>query len=99
MEVTSISDLPKSQALAALAKYRQKYFQETPSSDVLSEVYERVGGRLTFLNQVAKSKDMLDRCDKIIDTERRWFLNQCWILGMEMDDDVMDQQKYAVNAP
>lgn len=27
--------------------------------------------------------------------EKTWFLNQCWILGMEMDDDVMDQQKYA----
>lgn len=97
MEVTSITDLPKSQALAALAKYRQKYFQERPSSTILAEVYDKVGGRLTFLNRVAKSRDMLDTCDKIIDTERRWFLNQCWILGMEMDDDVMDQQKFAVS--
>lgn len=95
MEITQISDLPKSQAMSALARYRQKYFQETPSSDILSEVYSRVGGRLTFLNRVAKSKDMLETCDKIIDTERRWFLNQCWILGKEMDDDVMDQQKFA----
>ncbi|KUJ14904.1 uncharacterized protein LY89DRAFT_649490 [Mollisia scopiformis] len=95
MEVTAISDLPKSQAMSALSKYRQKYFQEAPDSEVLSEVYSRVGGRLTHLNRVAKSKDMLSTCDKIIDTERKWFLNQCWILGMEMDDDVMDQQKYA----
>lgn len=29
--------------------------------------------------------------------EKTWFLNQCWILGEEMDDDVMDQQKYAVS--
>jgi vacuolar-type H+-ATPase subunit E/Vma4 len=97
MEVTSITDLPKSQAISALTKYRQKYFQETPSSEILSEVYDRVGGRLTFLNRVAKSKDMLKICDQIIDIERRWFLNQCWILGAEMDDDVMDQQKYAVS--
>jgi hypothetical protein len=97
MEVTSITDLPKSQAMSALAKYRAKYFKETPSSEILAEVYERVGGRLTFLNRVAKSSDMLETCDAIIDTERRWFLNQCWILGMEMDDDVMDQQKYAVS--
>jgi hypothetical protein len=27
--------------------------------------------------------------------EKTWFLNQCWILGMTMDDDVMDNQKYA----
>jgi vacuolar-type H+-ATPase subunit E/Vma4 len=97
MEVTSITDLPKSQAMSALSKYRQKYFQETPTSEILSEVYDRVGGRLTFLNRVAKSNDMLKICDQIIDTERRWFLNQCWILGAEMDDDVMDQQKYAVS--
>jgi vacuolar-type H+-ATPase subunit E/Vma4 len=97
MEVTSITDLPKSQAISALSKYRQKYFQETPTSEILSEVYDRVGGRLTFLNRVAKSKDMLTTCDQIIDIERRWFLNQCWILGAEMDDDVMDQQKYAVS--
>lgn len=98
MEVTAISDLPKHQAMSALSKYRQKYFQEKPDQEVLAEVYNRVGGRLTFLNRVAKSEDMLDTCDKIIDTERRWFLNQCWILGMEMDDDVMDQQKYAVSS-
>ena len=99
MEVTSITDLPRSQALSALSKYRQKYFRESPKPEILSEVYDRVGGRLTFLNRVAKSPDMLKTCDDIIDVERRWFLNQCWILGMEMDDDVMDQQKYAVPLP
>jgi hypothetical protein len=97
MEVTSVTDLPKAQAMSALAKYRQRYFKETPKSEILTEVYNRVGGRLTYLNRVAKSEDMLGTCDSIIDTEKRWFLNQCWILGMEMDDDVMDQQKYAVS--
>jgi hypothetical protein len=97
MEVTSITDLPKAQAIAALQKYRQKYFKEAPKADILAEVYNRVGGRLTFLNRVARSKDMLATCDDIIDNERRWFLNQCWILGETMDDDVMDQQKYAVS--
>lgn len=96
MEVTSITDLPKNQAISALSKYRLKYFAEQPDKTILEEVYDRVGGRLTFLNRVAKSKDMLDTCNAIIETEKRWFLNQCWILGMEMDDDVMDQQKYAV---
>jgi vacuolar-type H+-ATPase subunit E/Vma4 len=99
MEVTSITDLPKAHAISALARYRQKYFKEEPSSKILEEVYNQVGGRLTFLNQVAKSKDMLATCANIINIERRWFLNQCWILGAEMDDDVMDQQKYAVYHP
>ncbi|KAI9643259.1 hypothetical protein NHQ30_007875 [Ciborinia camelliae] len=95
MEVTTIPDLPRGLAVSALQRYRQKYYSETPSSEILNEVYNRVGGRLTFLNRVAKSSNMLETCNDIIDTERRWFLNQCWILGMEMDDDVMDQQKYA----
>lgn len=98
MEVTSITDLPRNQALAALKKYRQKYFKELPKPEILAEVYNRVGGRLTFLNRVARSKDMLATCDDIIEMEKRWFLNHCWVLGADMDDDVMDQQKYAVSS-
>ncbi|KJZ76810.1 hypothetical protein HIM_03687 [Hirsutella minnesotensis 3608] len=98
MEVLPVTDLPKQQAISALQKYRSRYFHECPSQDQLGEVYDRVGGRLSFLNRVAKSKDMLATCDHIIDTEKKWFLNQCWILGSEMDDDVMDQQKWAAAA-
>ena len=94
MEVLPIPDLPKSQAITALRKYRHRYLHESPTSDVLEKVYERVGGRLTFLNRVAKAPDMLKECEEICSREKSWLLNQCWILGAEMDDDVMDQQKY-----
>jgi len=57
MEVTSVGHLPKEQAVAALKKYRLKYFKERPESDMLSQAYDSVGGRLTFLNHVAKSKE------------------------------------------
>ena len=97
MEVISVADLPKAHATAALQKYRERYFEEKIPPSLANEVYNRVGGRLTFLNQVAKSKDMLSTCDRILDVEKKWFLNQCWILGEEMDDDVMDQQKFAVS--
>lgn len=96
MEVLPVLDLPKSQAVLALQRYRNRYFEnEQLSSDILEEVYKRVGGRLTFLNRVAKSRDMLRACDLICEAEKTWFLNNCWILGETMDDDVMDQQKYA----
>lgn len=97
MEVTTVTDLPRAQAISALKKYRQKYFKEAARPEVLAEVYNRVGGRLTFLNRVARSNNMLATCDDIIEIEKRWFLSHCWILGAEMDDDVMDQQKYAVS--
>lgn len=98
MEVLPITDLPKPKAIAALRSYRERYFQQVPEPGMLEEVYDRVGGRLSFLNRVARSKDMLETCDQIKDIEKTWLLNQCWILGEEMDDDVMDQQKWAVSS-
>lgn len=99
MEVHSITDLPKDQAVTALRKYRLRYFGEDLGATDLEQVYERVGGRLSFLNRVARSSDMLRACERIKNIEKQWFLNQCWILGTEMDDDVMDQQKWAVSIP
>jgi len=98
MEVTQVSDLPKDRAIQALRNYRIKYWQETTPDSVLTEVYDKIGGRLTFLNRVAKSQDMIKKCDEICEKEKTWFLNNCGILGAEMDDDVMDQQKYAVSS-
>jgi len=97
MEVLSIVDLPKRHATQALSNYRLKYFKEELSPETLEKVYDQVGGRLTFLNRVARSKDMFKTCNDILQMEKTWFLNQCWILGGEMDDDVMDQQKWAVS--
>ena len=95
MEVLPILDLPKQQAISALTGYRARWFSEEPQPEILEQVYQKIGGRLSFLNQVARSRDMLHTCDKICEAERTWFLNNCWILGEEMDDDVMDQQKFA----
>lgn len=95
MQVLPVLDLPKGQAISALIRYRARYYEEEPSTEILEQVYEKIGGRLSFLNQVARSKDMLHTCDKICTAEKTWFLNNCWILGEGMDDDVMDQQKYA----
>lgn len=97
MEVLSVQDLPKAPATAALKRYRARYFGEKLSDDLATQIYDRVGGRLTFLNRVAKSTDMLQTCEDIKEVEKTYFLNQCWILGAEMDDDVMDQQKWAVS--
>lgn len=96
MEVIPVPDLPKKKAMEALKEYRLKYFKEVIPTEVLEQVYDLVGGRLTFLNRVAKSNNMIDKCKEICEGEKTWFLNKCGILGMEMDDDVMDQQKFAV---
>ena len=95
MNVIPILDLSKPKAIAALRNYRRKYHAEDPEPQILEQVYNLVGGRLSYLGRVAKSPDMLSTCALICSSEKTWFLNQCWILGSEMDDDVMDQQKYA----
>ncbi|KAI9692717.1 MAG: hypothetical protein M1820_009422 [Bogoriella megaspora] len=95
MEVTQIMDLSKSKAMQALKNYRMKYYNEAPPDSILAQVYNKVGGRLSYLNRVARHPDMLKVCNDINQKEKTWLLNQCWILGEEMDDDVMDQQKYA----
>ena len=95
MEVLPVLDLPKDEAIIALRKYREKYRQETPSANILEHIYDRIGGRLSYLNYIARSSDMVHAADRICQVEKTWFLNKCWILGESMDDDVMDQQKYA----
>ncbi|KAI7977976.1 hypothetical protein EIK77_009516, partial [Talaromyces pinophilus] len=95
METIPVPDLPKQKAMAALAKYRNRYYGEKVSDETLTHVYDQVGGRLSFLNRVAKSRDMLQTCKDICEAEKSWLLNRCWILGAEMDDDVMDEQKYS----
>lgn len=100
MHVLPVLDLPKDRALRALKHYRAKYFGEQHADPgILEQVYDRVGGRLSFLSRVAGSRDMLRTCQELHDNEKTWFLNQCWILGEEMDDDVMDHQKYCVRLP
>ncbi|CAK7225723.1 hypothetical protein SBRCBS47491_005986 [Sporothrix bragantina] len=98
LEVHSIQDLSRHQAMETLKRYRWRHFGERVDDDMASNIYEQVGGRLTFLNRVVRSKDMLRTCRHIMEAEKRWFLGQCWILGAEMDDDVMDQQKWAAAA-
>lgn len=95
MNVIPILDLNKPKALTALANYRQKFYGERPDAGILEQIYDKVGGRLSYLGRIAKSYDMLKTANDICRIEKTWFLNKCWILGAEMDDDVMDQQKYA----
>jgi hypothetical protein len=99
MHVFNVKDIDKGTVTAALQKYRARFHKEDVPQSILNEVFAKVGGRLIFLNQVAKSKDMLETCRYINRREKSWFLNQCWILGESMDDDVEEQQKFCVSHP
>ncbi|KAF2017623.1 hypothetical protein BU24DRAFT_420666 [Aaosphaeria arxii CBS 175.79] len=94
MSIMNIRDVRKPVVLDALKKYRKRFHNEDVPQSILDEVFAKVGGRLIFLNQVSKSPDMIATCDYINKREKAWFLNQCWILGDSMDDDVEEQQKF-----
>ncbi|PSN71627.1 hypothetical protein BS50DRAFT_232359 [Corynespora cassiicola Philippines] len=98
MRTINIPDIRKDVVTKALKKYRARFHNEEVPQSILDEVFAKVGGRLIFLNQVAKSNDMLETCRQINRREKSWFLNQCWILGDSMDDDVEEQQKYCAAA-
>lgn len=98
MHVINVKDAHKDVVTNALKQYRARYHHEDVPQSILDEVFAKVGGRLIFLNQVAKSTDMLDTCRQINRREKSWFLNNCWILGDSMDDDVEEQQKYCAAA-
>jgi len=98
MHVMNIRDVRKDVVTKALQQYRARYHNEDVPQTILDQVFAKVGGRLIFLNQVAKSRDMLDTCKQINRREKSWFLNNCWILGDSMDDDVEEQQKFCAAA-
>ncbi|KAI5857337.1 hypothetical protein GGS23DRAFT_388198 [Durotheca rogersii] len=98
LRVLPVRDIPKGPAIAALRSFRYAAFQEDVSTDILGQVYDKVGGRLRFLSQIAKSPNMIDACDSICEKEKRWFLSQCWILGKEMDSNAEGQQEFCAAA-
>lgn len=97
LQIINVPDIPRDLALESLRKYRHKYHNEDVPQSILDEVYRKIGGRLIFLNHVAKSDGMLEACKDICDREKAWLLNQTWIYGKEMDDDAEEQQTFCVS--
>lgn len=70
MNVIRILDLSKSKAISALRNYRARYRNEDPDPSILEQVYDKVGGRMSYLTKVAKSIDMLKTADDICRMEK-----------------------------
>ncbi|KAK9349154.1 hypothetical protein V1522DRAFT_345066 [Lipomyces starkeyi] len=99
LDVVTIRDLNREKSIEALRMWRRRYFDEPEvPKEVCDKVYNIVGGRPQFLNRVAQHRDMLGHAKSVVEKERTWFLNQCGLLGMEMDDDVMESGKFSSSA-
>ena len=68
------------------------------SDELCHQIYDLIGGRPQHISQVARHRDIITACNEIIDREKTWFLNQCGLLGNDMDDDVMESGKFSTSA-
>lgn len=106
MDAISIVDLHKPEALQVLRSLRRRVCANNPnitrksgeeiSNSLAEAIYFLVGGRPQYLAAVAEHDDMIAASQRLIDREKQWFLNNCALLGPDMDDDVMDSGKFSV---
>lgn len=92
MQVLSIYDLDTREAHQAISSIRKN--TRRFSQDDVKEAVSIVGGRLSFLNKVAKSKDMVHTAKYLLSLEKGWLLSQIGLIP-DCDDDVMDEQKWS----
>ncbi|KAI0101024.1 hypothetical protein GGR51DRAFT_563673 [Nemania sp. FL0031] len=92
LRVTTVHDVPRDTALEALKAFRSSNFNEDVPNSILEQVYDKIGGRLSFLSRVAKSEDMVKACNAICEREKRWLLSHYWILGEDLDPGGETQQ-------
>ncbi|EGV65246.1 hypothetical protein CANTEDRAFT_102934 [Yamadazyma tenuis ATCC 10573] len=104
LELINVRDFNRMETVKALKFIRQKHFpthrfpDQQLTDDACHKVYDLIGGRPQHISQVARHQNIFSACHEIIDREKTWFLNQCGILGMAMDDDVMEHGKFSTAA-
>jgi hypothetical protein len=92
MQVLSVSDLDAEESFQILERLRHDcpLKSELESEATLKEVLTITGGRLSFLNRIAREPDMLDTANYMLQNEKAWLLSQIGLIP-DCDDDVMDE--------
>lgn len=104
LELINVRDFSRFETVNALKFSRETHFPPNKfpefklTNDLCNQIYDLIGGRPQHISQVARHQDIIRACHEIIDREKTWFLNQCGLLGQEMDDDVMESGKFSSSA-
>lgn len=98
LDVIATADFSRSQAIQLIKSSHAHYFGRSVTDVEAATVYHLVGGRAQHIAAVTAQRDMIQACHKLIDKEKQWFLNQCGLLGNDMDDDVMQSGKFSTSA-
>lgn len=104
LELINVRDFDRQETVKVLKFLRGKFWPVSKHPEYklddarCHKIYDLIGGRPQHIGQVARQKDVIKACNEIIDREKTWFLNQCGLLGHDMDDDVMEFGKFATSA-
>ncbi|KAK6819111.1 hypothetical protein RU639_008081 [Aspergillus parasiticus] len=94
----NVRDITVDLVVQSLKEYWLHAFWEEVPVETLERIYSMVGGRLSFVDEVARSRDILKTCELICERERRWFLKKCCILGRNMHEGAKEQLEYSIAA-
>ncbi|SCZ91276.1 BZ3500_MvSof-1268-A1-R1_Chr1-2g01302 [Microbotryum saponariae] len=94
MHVLSIRDLTPLETHTFLRGTHEKAFPEDGEVGWRESwrIWDLIGGRLSYLNRVARRKDMLEAAEEMIEQEKEWLHHRLGLIP-DHDDDVMDEQK------
>jgi hypothetical protein len=92
MHVLSVYDLDNKEAIQASMNMRRNSNRGKEPLETVREAVSIVGGRLSYLSRVSKSRDMLEMANHLKTVERGWLLSRIGLI-QDCDDDVMDEVK------
>jgi hypothetical protein len=95
MSVLCVEDLDTGGAAYALKNMRRKLpWKDQDTREKYQEAASIVGGRLSFLSKVSRTKDIVDAAQQMLQQEKAWLRSQIGLIR-DCDDDVMDEQKWS----
>jgi len=97
MRILSIRDLDRAQACHALALFRHDRHEQSATQEAIEHYHNAVsliGGRLSSLTRIALDKDVDASARKLVQAEKAWLQSLIGLIP-DLDDDVMDEQKWS----
>ncbi|CAG8776390.1 2727_t:CDS:2, partial [Cetraspora pellucida] len=88
MEVVRVRELEINEAVNLLKEKRKE------PEDVLKTIVERIGGRLSYIDKLAREPNISETAKHLENEERTWLINQIGLIP-DFEESAFDDQKYA----
>ncbi|CAG8758562.1 14190_t:CDS:2, partial [Gigaspora margarita] len=99
MDVIRISELDSDEAMSLLKEQRKERRKELrkgreESDDELKEIVDTIGGRLSYIDKIAKEDNIKETAEILKNEEKTWIINQIGLIP-NFEETAFDDQKYA----